>query len=171
MTATDPGDSSQGGPEAGDRSDDRTGGRTRDRAGGQADDRAGEQHAGGERGPVRGPVLDRLSAGVAVAGLLLLATNQAPPLADYGTLAVALACLGVGILVGLVGYRLVGPLLLGPLWIGVVTAVALAVPLLAVLYLIGSFEPWYVWAASLGPALFGAGAATRAALTVVASRS
>ncbi|THE63864.1 hypothetical protein D8Y22_16195 [Salinadaptatus halalkaliphilus] len=110
----------------------------------------------------RGPVVDRLSTVVAVVGFLVLATNDAPPLADIGLPTVFLACLAVGTLVGLASYRVVGPQVRPPLWLGVVTAVALSVPILVVLLLTGSYTAERGWAVSLGCAMFGLGATVRA---------
>ena len=119
----------------------------------------------------RGPVVDRLSTVAAVVGLLLLATNDAPPLADERFLTVFAACFGVGTLVGLALYRLFGPWVRGPLWLGVITAVALSVPILVVLLLTGNYTAQPSWAVSLGAATFGLGATVRALRAGLASRA
>ena len=110
----------------------------------------------------RGPVLDRLSIAVAITGFLLLATNDAPPLSEWGTITVASACFAVGAIGGLALFRLLGPLVLAPLWIGVGTAVFLWLPIVAGLLLTGYYTAVLGWAASLGAALFGLGVTARA---------
>ena len=113
-------------------------------------------------GSSRGPLLDRVSTIVAVVGFLLLATNDAPPLAELGTTNVVVACAAVGTLVGLGLYRLFGSGIRGPLWLGVITAVALSLPILLGLLLTGHYTATLGWAVSLGAAMFGLGATVRA---------
>jgi len=109
----------------------------------------------------RGPVLDRLSTIVAASGFFLLATNDAPALADFGTTDVVLGCVAVGTLAGLTLYRLFGTGVRGPLWLGVVTAAVLSFPVLLILLLTGMYTATLGWAVSLGCAVFGLGATVR----------
>ena len=134
-----------------------------------SDETEGDQEPTAGRFASRGPVLDRISAIVACTGLLLLATNDAPPLADLGTTAVVVACVGLGTLAGLVLYQLFGTVVRGPLWIGVVTAAVLFLPVLLVLLVTGTYTATLGWAISLSCTAFGLGATVRSMQAYVGS--
>ncbi|WP_290814529.1 hypothetical protein [Halovivax sp.] len=126
----------------------------------------------GERASIsgRGPWFDRLSAAVAVAGYLVLATNEAPVVADVPVLDLVVGSLAVGLLAALALFRLVGPFVLEGLWIGLVTAIFLWIVALAVLFVAGATGSEYVWTASLASAVFGLGVTVRATRARLARR-
>lgn len=110
----------------------------------------------------RDPAVDRVSTAVAVTAFVLLATNDAPPLADVGTVAVVAAAIGVGAVAAIVLFRLFGPVVRGPLWIGVGTAVFLWLPVVVVLLISGRYTAELGWIVSVVAAVFGLGVSVRA---------